>query len=142
MLCVAMSFAFFGMLRVSEYTLARSVKFSPNSTLLCQDVSLVGDCIHIYIKASKTDPFRSGVTIRVARSRGRCCPVRAFVHYRSLRRFWSGPLCSFADGSFLTRSRLSLILNLCLHQSNVSTHSFRIGGASAAAAVGVPDSSI
>ena len=84
MLHVAMSFAFFGMLRVSEYTVARSFQFSPNSTLLCRDVSLVGDCIHIYIKSSKTDPFRSGVTIRVGRSRGRCCPVRAFVQYRSL----------------------------------------------------------
>lgn len=142
MLRTAMAFAFFGMLRASEYTVSHTSHFTPNSTLLCEDISLVVDCIHIFIKSSKTDPFRSGVSIRIGRTGGGCCPVAAFASFRALRSRWTGPLCSFADGSFLTRQRLSSILQECFPGVNINTHSFRIGGASAAAAAGIPDSTI
>ena len=53
-----------------------------------------------------------------------------------------GPLFSLSNGSLLSRRRLSGYLQAALPSLNLNTHSFRIGGASAAAAMGIPDSTI
>ena len=52
----------------------------------------------------------------------------------------SGPLFKFSDGRFLTRKGLMRILNLIKPEGtkNMSTHSFRIGAATTAAAAGYP----
>ena len=49
--------AFFGFLRVSEYTSTFVSSYDPNSTLCYEDVVFKDAHIHINIKASKTDPF-------------------------------------------------------------------------------------
>ena len=60
-----MMLAFFGFLRVSEYTAMRTQSFDPESTLCFNDIT-VNHLIHVKIKSSKTDPFRCGVDIRLA----------------------------------------------------------------------------
>ena len=142
MLLSAMSLAFFGMFRVSEYTSAYSESFVPENTLLMEDVYLSGQTLHIHVKISKTDPFRMGSVVRLVQIRSRFCPVRAFVRFVSFRGTSSGPLFLFENGSFLTRRKLSAVLHRIFPTANIDTHSFRIGGASAAASAGIPDSSI
>lgn len=142
MLQSAMSFAFYGMLRVSEYTSSHVSSFNSSSTLLLDDVTMVNGTIHIVIKASKTDPFKFGSIVRLTPCVGRTCPVMTFIRFQQLRPPLAGPLFMYDDGSFLTRRRLSSFVQACFPGINVNTHSFRIGGASAAASAGIADSSI
>ena len=102
MIWAAITTAFFGFLRVSEYTSSHKTKYDPLSTLLYQDVTLEEDIISINIKASKTDPFRQGVVIRLAANDTALCPVRAMHKYLSLHPLKSGPLFSYQDKKFRT----------------------------------------
>ena len=66
------SVAFFGLVRCSEYTSANRFTFDPASTLLFSDVFFNNNyTVMLQIKASKTDPFRNGVSIRIAAVGGR-----------------------------------------------------------------------
>ena len=94
------------------------------------------------LRKSKTDPFREGVTIRIGPNSSKVCPVQAMQRYLALRPTIPGPLFRFADGTFLTRSFILLLLTACFPNVDLNTHSFRIGGASTAASVGIPDSAI
>ena len=89
------------------------------------------------IKGSKTDPFRVGCHIELVRLDHVLCPVTALGDYLAVRGSQVGPLFVFSDGTFLTRNGLSDIIKSCFPNQNFNTHSFRIGGASAAAQAGV-----
>ena len=142
MLQSAMSLAFFAMLRASEYTSPSPFVFLPQYTLLFEDLSLIGATLHISLKKTKTDPFRLGAVVRLVRSRSRFCPVCAYSRYIRVRGVQAGPMFVFDNGSFLTRRTLSSVLQRIFPGANINTHSFRIGGASAAASAGISDSSI
>ena len=144
MLWCASTMAFFGLLRSSEYC-APSPSSHIESTLLRQDVQLSFDheYISIRIKASKTDPFRQGISIRLFRINSSFCPVEAAIAYIERRHHTSGPFFQFSNGTYLTRATMSSILREAFYPSiTINTHSFRIGGASAAASAGLPDSVI
>ena len=68
-----------------------------------------------------------------------CRPLfQTLVHH-----LLTGPLFMFRNGTYLThRYMATLIQQALLQLPHANTHSFRIGGASAAASVGVPDSTI
>ena len=136
------SIAFFGMLRVSEYTSPGVNTYNASVNLTVDDAHIANGVLSLTIKASKTDPFRIGVVIRFASIPSPFCPVALCCSYLRLRGRAPGPLFIFSDGSFLTRSRLSVFIQSVFPSSNLNTHSFRIGGASAAASAGIPDSSI
>ena len=138
----AMSLAFFGMLRVSEYTSSHSHSYAPESTLLVEDAYIIESTLHISLKSSKTDPFRVGSVVRLVQTSSRFCPVMAFRSFSRFRGSQLGPLYTYQNGSFLTRSRLSTMLQRIFPAAHINTHSFRIGGASAASSAGIPDSSI
>ena len=53
-----------------------------------------------------------------------------------------GPFFQFQNGTFLTRNSICRLLQSTFPTLNVNTHSFRIGGASAASSHGIPDSII
>lgn len=144
MLKSAALLAFFGLLRASEYLSQSSAKYDPQNTLSSQDISFARDMTHasIRIKQSKTDPFRQGCSIKIWALNNAWCPVLSLHAYYSLLDGYSGPLFRFSDGSFLTRNQFSSIIHKYLPNINLNTHSFRIGGASAAHAAGVPDSTI
>ena len=81
--------------------------------------------------------------MRLARIGGVLCPVAALVHYISFRGATMGPLFVLSSGDFVTRKYVSAFITLSLPGAlNLNTHSFRIGGASAAASCGIPDSAI
>ena len=142
MLVSAVTLAFFGLLRVSEYTSPSTTQFDHSLHLAVSDVTINAyrRLAYIRIKASKTDPFRDSAVVRVGASRSEICPVSALVTYllRSRRR-GGGPLFLFQDGRHLTRVHVAAVVQGALGRDvNLNTHSFRIGGASALATSGVP----
>ena len=126
--------AFFGFMRSSELLALRH-----------EDVSRREAGFSIHIRASKTDPFRFGAHITISHSGDPdLCAVEALDRLKQAAGASSGLLFRFQDGSMLSRQRLNeLIKTLTLHcgisPGRYSSHSFRIGAASAAASAGVPD---
>ena len=144
MLKSAISLAFFGMLRCSEYTCASPSRFDQLFDLSFRDVRVsTHNIVSIHIKSSKTDPFRKGCVIRISRTFNNICPVICLVDYLNVHSCPLGPLFIFRNGEFLTRNHISSLLRSALPRiANINTHSFRIGGASAAASAGIEDSTI
>ena len=140
MLWAAMLTAFHGFLRVSEYTSSHAWSYNPSSTLCHEDITTTPSAIQIKIKASKTDPFRTGAYITLHRNYSPLCPVQALTHYLNTHPTSQGPLFTWRDGRNLTRANLSSALQKIKppHITNMSTHSFRIGAATTAAAAGYP----
>ena len=136
--------AFFGLLRVSEFTCPgtfdSTIHLSPEDISFNHDYSIM----FVKIKASKTDPFRVGVTLRLASIRNHAlCPVRAMRIYLQFRSTYPGPLFIFDSGVYLSRAYLAAFLQISLPAvHNINTHSFRIGGASAALSAGASDALI
>ena len=145
MLRTASALAFFGLLRCSEYTSSRRTSYDPDSTLLTSDITFNTEftIMYVAIKSSKTDPFRVGCTIRVAAVSGPLCPVSLMREYLQSHPSGTGPLFVWSTGRYLIRSDIVILLRRCFPNNiRLNTHSFRIGGASAAASAGVPDSQI
>ena len=138
----ACTLAFFGLLRVSEYTTPKVREFDFEVHLLSSDITFCRNTLLVKIKASKTDPFKLGCQLTIGPANGFVCPVaamRAFLRYRSPD---DGPLFTFTDGTYLTRNRMYRLLLACFQDNRINTHSFRIGGATALSQAGVPDSQI
>ena len=145
MLQSAVSLAFYGLLHSAEYTSPSASSYSANSTLLFSDVSInrVSKVATIFIKSSKTDPFRIGCAVRVGSTGLLSCPVMALYNFISVHPSMAGPLFTFQDGTYLTRAYVSRLIGDSLPQlPHANTHSFRIGGATAAASAGIANSTI
>ena len=145
MLQSAVSLVFYGLLRSAEYTSPSASSYSANSTLLFSDVSInrVSKVATIFIKSSKTDPFRIGCAVRVGSTGLFSCPVMALYNFISVHPSMAGPLFTFQDGTYLTRAYVSRLIGDSLPQlPHANTHSFRIGGATAAASAGIANSTI
>ena len=91
MLVSAVTLAFFGLLRVSEYTCPSPTAFDPEWHLAWSDVTVNAfrRLAYVRIKASKTDPFRESSVVRVGVSGSSLCPVSALVLYLRVRWRWS-----------------------------------------------------
>jgi hypothetical protein len=141
----AFSIAFFGFLRVGEFTTASKTGrwdniLSPQDTLINEDRSAV----EVHIRSSKTDQRGVGTTLQIGASPiPEVCPVRAISEYLRIRPAVDGPLFIHFGGNPLTRHQFSAILKkgvgaIGLPPSNFSPHSFRIGAATSAAMGGAP----
>ena len=141
MIWAALLTAFFGFLRVSEYTSPTKSKYDPNATLLNSDLTLSSTNASLVIKSSKTDPFRVGVTLRMSANGSLLCPIRALSQYiRTRSPPTPSPLFMFRNGSFLTRRDINKFLTSATTGAiHLSSHSLRIGAASSAAAMGCPE---
>ena len=131
----------------SEADYSASTHLSYGDVVL--DSSLEPSALEVKLKASKTDPFRQGVTVVVGRTNSSVglCPVVANVAYMVARGATPGAYFTYSDGKMLTRDRFVRAIRSAFAQAGVdsslySGHSFRIGAATAAAAQGVPDSLI
>ena len=108
----------------------------------------------IHLRHSKTDQFGAGYYIHLGRSSSIVCPVAAMLGYLSHRPMLGTQtnLFIFENGDPLTRPKLvshklmshlrQAITLVGLDPKAFSGHSFRIGAASTAAAVGLNDSTI
>ena len=151
MLWAAMCVCFFGFLRSGEVCTPSPSEFDPSTHLAPSDVSLdsreAPSRVYVQIKASKTDPFHTGVTIVLGATGRDLCPVAALTPYLALREPSPGPLFHFQNGSYLTRARFvtevrQLLSTTGLLASAYSGHSFWIGAATTAALAGVEDHTI
>ena len=142
MFMAAILLAFFGMLRVSEYTAPSISTYEPSCHLGINDVGVnwQRQIMHVNIKISKTDPFREGATVRIPVLANELCPVRAMLRFLVTRPPIRGPLFQFCDGRFLTRAHITALLTRAFpNNQRISSHSFRRGGATALANSGTPD---
>ena len=148
----ACSLAFFGFLRVSEFTIPSDADYDDECHLSLADVSVDNrgnpQLLRVKIKQSKTDPFRRGVDIYLGATGRTLCPIKAILPYLALRpKHHNGPLFIFEDGRSLTRQRFSSLLQNLLSRlgfdsTQYNTHSFRIGAATTAAQANIPHTSI
>ena len=111
------------------------------------DGRLPPDIIQVKSKASKTDPFRQGVSVYIGRSKGSLCPVSALLSYLAIRGNKAGILFQFHDGTPLTKNRFvskfcDLLRQAGINDTHYAGHSFRISTATTAAAKGIEDSLI
>ena len=88
----------------------------------------------VTLRSSKTDSFRLGQSLFIARTGSQVCAVTAMQHYFQLFAPLSGPLFSFQSSRLLARSAV-----ISLPRDIVRLAGLRIGVASTAAAVGLPD---
>ena len=134
MLWAAMLVAFFGFLRSSELLALRR-----------NDLRRTQRGYQLTVRVSKTDPFRQGATVTLTPSADNTlCAVSALEYLLAASNGRPGPLFQSREGVPLTRPRLNtLIRELVSHTGRppqrYSSHSFRIGAASTAAAAGIPD---
>ena len=101
----------------------------------------------INLRQSKTDVFGAGFTLYVGATKDILCPVAAVLAYLALRPSMLGPLFILEDGGPLSRVKLVAAIQQGLaiggvDVSRFSGHSFRIGAATTATQVGIPDSLI
>lgn len=151
MIWAACCMCFFGFLRSGEVTVPSMTGYDPEAHLSEGDVKLEGtsppQCVQVTIKASKTDPFRKGVTVFLGRTGNDLCPVSAVAAYLVARGREKGPFFRLASGAPLTRELLVRKVRVALEAGGVEAakyagHSFRIGAATTAALVGIEDSLI
>ena len=148
MIWAACCLAFFGFLRVSEFTVPADNQYDDSCHLSLSSISIDSRVnpqqLKITIKQSKTDPFRKGVSVFLGATGKNLCPVRGILPYLAIRGNHLGPLFIFEDGRGLTRQRFSLALNGLLNQLQMNTqcyntHSFRIGAATTARQANIPE---
>jgi hypothetical protein len=152
--------AFAGFLRVGEFTwtsaewLLGAADFS-TWHVTRRSVQFLDDedsRLHLTLPASKTDPFRTGITITIAAASAAACPLK------SLRRLFEqhplpnhSPLFTLsqdltAPESALTRTKVisrlrDILLELGI-PGNYAGHSFRRGAATWARSIGIPDADL
>ena len=103
--------------------------------------------LQIYLKRSKTDQAGKGAHIYIGKTGGKLCSVSATLTYMASRGPKPGPFLKFKDGKSLTKAKFSSSIREALQRiglpyMNFTGHSFRIGAATAAAKVGLEDSTI
>ena len=143
--------AFFGFLRSGEVTVPSLAAYDPGAHLSYGDITFNSQThptlAQVNIKASKTDAFRTGVLIYLAKTNCDLCPVAALVAYHAAQGSGAGPFFRFRKGTPLPREKLVQKLREHLAEGGVdsakfSGHSFRIGAATTASERGIQDSMI
>jgi hypothetical protein len=139
MMWSAFTLAFFGLLRVSEFTHSSQSSTEKPPALAGCDVSLVADNLFVTIRKDKTNQSGPPVFMKFKATSRSCCVVRSARNYISLRppNGSNLPFFVYKDGTFLTRQRLSAVIHKLLGPT-FKSHSFRIGAATTAAEAGFP----
>ena len=146
-LYAAFCLAFAGFLRMGEFTWARG-ELNPdfrNWHITWGSVQLSDDRLQLSLPASKTDPFRQGVTLTIAATGDEACAVAALIHL--FARFpapLNSPLFDTRHGFSrqLVTDSLRGILRELGFTGNYSGHSFHRGTATSAREAGLSDSEI
>ena len=149
MLAAAFMLAFFGLLRVSEFTVPSRKTFDPRKHASIVSIKWRKKHFNFTIKSSKTDQL--GQNLYIPRASRRICPfsaMRQYFNYCGLNRLpKNAPLFKFKTGRPLTRhsclTHLRTILAAAGYQSLAfNTNSFCIGADTSGAKAGLPISQI
>ena len=136
--------AFFGLMRIGEFTGAANSK----SQLSLDQVKIHLDHVAIKITHFKHNTsFKPFDLMLPIQSNPAICPVRTLSLYLSLRKGGKGPLFIFADGESVPRQFFTTRLQACINFIGLNSrlyksHSFRIGAASMYASLGMSDSQL
>ena len=139
LLRAAMSLAFYGFLRVGEFT-ATPLHRVP---LRRHDVWFVGHQLKVLVRRSKSDQWGRGTIVSVGCSGDSSCLVSSMKRYlKCCPAPSSSPLFIWEDGSPLTARRFRSQLRVYFGKlgsdpDQFKSHSFRIGAATIAAKVGI-----
>ena len=150
MLAAALTMAFHGFVRVSEFTTPSLAAFNPQHHATAADVRWHKGHFTFTLKFSKTDQRGRGARIRIHRSGNSICAHTAMGRLRGARPNASSnsvPLFTFRNSTPLTPPSFRQHLHRRLHQGGYeadlyNTHSLRIGAATAAPQAGVPHRTI
>ena len=147
----AMVLAFYGFLRVGEFTAVSSNR-SSGRVLQLNDIVLMPTqgqnskkCVHVTIRYSKTDQRGKSTTLIIPETADQAtCPVRALTRYLAMRTPGAGQLFWHFDKSPLTRYQFASILKKALnirkvYNVGITTHSLRIGACTHFAMAGYSD---
>ena len=97
---------FFGFLRSGEIIAPSTLHHDPLAHLTVKDVQIDRrenpTVVKVLIKASKTDPFRKGVSICLGRTNNCLCMVAVIKAYLASHVLDPGPIFCFRKGSYLT----------------------------------------
>jgi len=143
MLWAAACMCFFGFLRAGEVVIPSASGYDSSVHLSQGDVRVDNTArpqyLEVRIKASKTDPFRKGVSVYLGKGCEDLCPVMAIL-IMVQRGSAAGPKwkCSH-PGAVCNHSQVG---PGCNWPSHYAGHSFRIGAATTAAQRGIQDSLI
>jgi hypothetical protein len=157
-LYAAFCLAFAGFLRVSEFTWT---DYTPNNQLefarwhlTWRSVDIQTDRLLLTIPASKTDPFRQGVTLTISPASDSACPLVAIRNLLALNMAGQQPnqfdplqpLFVRPNNQPFSRDYVVRCLRLCLTHRGItghySGHSFRRGAATSARLAGLTDHEI
>lgn len=141
--------AFGAFLRIGEFTYSLRDRQDEDFCqwfLTRRSVRFHEDHLELTLPASKTDPFRQGITLTIAATGDDACPVQALRH---LFQEWpaplDAPLFKAEDGEF-TRDTVTNVLRLTITlagiQGHYSGHSFRRGAATSAREAGLSNEEI
>ena len=145
--------AFSALLRCGEFT-TKDEKFSPTLHLTCSSITFIPDInnpqyMRLILPASKTDPFRKGVTITIASAPGQpTCPAAAIQKlFQQQPTQPNAPLFKVRPGIPLTRDLFISTVRLALAAASFdcalfSGHSFCCGSTTSAAQAGFSDREI
>ena len=128
----AFCLAFAGFLRIGEFTHTAKDLEDPEFSdwfLTRRSATLHEDHLELTLPASKTDPFRQGITLKIAASGDEACPVQALRHLFRWEAPPDSPLFQW-EGAFtrqLVTNKLREILTLLGVEGHYSGHSFRRG---------------
>ncbi|XP_078243486.1 integrase/recombinase xerD homolog [Pogona vitticeps] len=133
--------AFFGAMRISELVASGKGDVSKKA-LQMEDVAVEEGQVRIRLRRSKTDQRGLGRMIILGQcSIRKICPVKALREFMMFRGITSGYFFQHTNGIPLTKYQFWKITDMALERAGISdmrfgTHSFRIGAASTAAALG------
>ena len=150
MLAAALTTAFHGFLRVSEFTTPSPAAFNPQHHATAADIRWHTGHFTFTLKFSKTDQRGHGAQVRIRRSGDSTCAHTAMGRFMARRPKPSPhltPLFTFRNGTPLTPRSFRQHLHCLLHEGGYNadrynTHSLRIGAATAAAQAGTPHRTI
>ena len=132
--------AFYGLFRIGEIT----IQTSGIVPLSLKQVQVSNDKVIISITDFKHNKTNKPFDIVIHKVGGQFCPYLILIHYLVLRGCKPGPLFCFSNQKHIPRSFFTSKLKCCLNFCGLNTrlylsHSFRIGGASYLASLGLSD---
>ena len=104
--------AYFGFLRCGEFAVSKTFQNDVNLTF--DDIRINDDHLTIYLKQSKTDPFRKGISLMIFQTGSCLCAYQAVVKYICIRNSSYPSLISNNDPFFITRIGKAMTMTFLL----------------------------
>jgi len=129
--------AFFGLFRLGELTLHPDVRRTLKRTHIVKETE---KGLYIRLPASKTDQTWQGCNVFIPKWTSNICPVKALKNMLAVRNDDADTLFIMREGTTFTRTRFLTLLKQHLpNDPLLSGHSFRAGGATWAANLGLSE---